>query len=515
MNTGVPPNTARRVQHVHHVHTVQLVQSGGWSSGSLPTRTFRGAHKNNYNNRLSGSASDTSSVSHEQSITNSPVALSDFPSYGLDNITNNVSNSDRLDKCEEEGLENNILLNMKDLEQEKGQSVELETSGYTTLKQKRPSMKAKNRSLRKQIDRAQEQLKTSEARASTLQQEVTTLTAEKESLKKQIDEVQEQLKTCQARAATLQQEVTTLTAEKESLKKQKDEVQEHLKTSEARAATLNQEVTTLMVEKDSLKSHIATVENQKATMGIHLLRSESTILELKKEVKIRDHHLQQFQGRMMEAEQQFVDMQMRLRREEENRDHQLREYHGHMEATEQQFVALQMWTQQTDSALEELRREAEVRDHQLREYHGHMVEAEQQIVAMQMRIEQSDLALVELRSEAEVRDHQLREYHEMQNDNVQKLMEKVSQKEEEARRYKLRFNRQTRKLRAVLLKKLRADRGNPKNLNIYIKNTIIQILNVRAQRASNSYSASSRRYPRSQEDHMLLGEMPLSIQNFD
>ncbi|XP_025077966.1 M protein, serotype 24-like isoform X7 [Pomacea canaliculata] len=473
MNTGVPPNTARRVQHVHHVHTVQLVQSGGWSSGSLPTRTFRGAHKNNYNNRLSGSASDTSSVSHEQSITNSPVALSDFPSYGLDNITNNVSNSDRLDKCEEEGLENNILLNMKDLEQEKGQSVELETSGYTTLKQKRPSMKAKNRSLRKQIDRAQEQLKTSEARASTLQQEVTTLTAEKESLKKQIDEVQEQLKTCQARAATLQQEVTTLTAEKESLKKQKDEVQEHLKTSEARAATLNQEVTTLMVEKDSLKSHIATVENQKATMGIHLLRSESTILELKKEVKIRDHHLQQFQGRMMEAEQQFVDMQMRLRREEENRDHQLREYHGHMEATEQQFVALQMWTQQTDSALEELRREAEVRD------------------------------------------HQLREYHEMQNDNVQKLMEKVSQKEEEARRYKLRFNRQTRKLRAVLLKKLRADRGNPKNLNIYIKNTIIQILNVRAQRASNSYSASSRRYPRSQEDHMLLGEMPLSIQNFD
>lgn len=93
MNTRVPPNTARRVQHVHHVHTVQLVQSGGWSSGSLPARTSGGAHKNNYNNRLSGSASETSSVSHEQSITNSPVALSDFPSYGLNSITNNVSNS--------------------------------------------------------------------------------------------------------------------------------------------------------------------------------------------------------------------------------------------------------------------------------------------------------------------------------------------------------------------------------------------------------------------------------------
>lgn len=93
MNTGVPPNTARRVQHVHHVHTVQLVQSGGWSSGSLPARTSRDTPKNNYNNCLSGSASDTSSVSHEQSITNSPVALSDFPSYGLDSITNNVSNS--------------------------------------------------------------------------------------------------------------------------------------------------------------------------------------------------------------------------------------------------------------------------------------------------------------------------------------------------------------------------------------------------------------------------------------
>ncbi|XP_025077962.1 bromodomain-containing protein DDB_G0280777-like isoform X3 [Pomacea canaliculata] len=235
--------------------------------------------------------------------------------------------------------------------------------------------------------------------------------------------------------------------------------------------------------------------------------------------------LQDVQGHMEATEQQFVALQMwtqqtdsaleELRREAEVRDHQLREYHGRMEAAEQQFVAMQMRMEQSDLALVELRREADLRDHQLREYHGHMVEAEQQIVAMQMRIEQSDLALVELRSEAEVRDHQLREYHEMQNDNVQKLMEKVSQKEEEARRYKLRFNRQTRKLRAVLLKKLRADRGNPKNLNIYIKNTIIQILNVRAQRASNSYSASSRRYPRSQEDHMLLGEMPLSIQNFD
>lgn len=101
------------------------------------------------------------------------------------------------------------------------------------------------------------------------------------------------------------------------------------------------------------------------------MKSDSTVLELRRKVNIRDHHLQEFQGQSTLLNYPNTCTALLCL---------LNKYWtamfpftfgvGHMEAAEQQFVALQMWMVQSDSALAELRREAEVRDHQLREYHG-------------------------------------------------------------------------------------------------------------------------------------------------